>query len=351
VSAGVSAVPGTAEAAAGATADAAADAPRMPDLVRPRRGARHTVDTALRALRAAGVDDARVVVESAGAGWAPNAVVRQQPAPGVPLTPHARVVLAVSGVGALEALPYALRDVDESAFGVDPLLALLDNPVHKLRHHLRGGGEFFALRAGDPVSARRWIEHVFQLDPTPWARERWPALARLLPALHRLAGRHEGLALALRLVFGLPLAAVGLERRVVRAAPRGSLALGAMAARLGVDALLGEGRAEVARLALTLGPLSLPDYYEHTRAGLAAERRALYALVVPAALAGGVEERWVVGDPDTPARLGGVPPRASGAPLGIPLGTALGTALGAARPATQPAALGLTARLGPAPQP
>jgi hypothetical protein len=123
-----------------------AAAPTMPDLVRPRRGARHTLDTALRALRALGVDDARVVVESAGAGWAPGSVVRQQPAPGAALGPHARVVLAVAGVGALEALPYALRDVDDSAFGVDPLVALLDNPVHKLRHHLRGGGEFFALR-------------------------------------------------------------------------------------------------------------------------------------------------------------------------------------------------------------
>jgi hypothetical protein len=184
------------------------------------------------------------------------------------------------------------------------------------------------------VSARRWIEEVFQLDPSPWAPERWPALARLLPVLHRVAGRREGLALALGLVFGLPLAGVALEPRVVRAAPRGSLALGAAAARLGVDALLGPGRAEVATLALTLGPVPLDAYARHRGPALAAERRAVYALVAPAALAAGVEERWVVGDPGAPSRLSGQP---------------LGAAAGGAP--TEPAALGLTARLGPPPDP
>lgn len=339
----------------------------MPDFVRPHRGARHTLDTALRALRALGVDDARVVLESAGAGWArwheldasadghepadggprdrwaPGAVVRQHPPPGAPLDAQARVTLAVTGVGALEALPYALRDVDSSAFGVDPIMALLDNPVHKLRHHLRGGGEFFALRPGDPVSARRWIQEVFQIDPAPWAPERWPALARLLPALHRAAGREEGLRLALRLLFALPLAGLALEREVVPAAPRGRLALGRAAARLGVDALLGAGRAEVARLALTVGPVPLDAYLEQQRPALAAERRALYALVVPAPLAAGVRERWVVGDPREAARLAGAPP--GGFALGGAPGGTFGGTFGAAGP---PAALGLTARLGPA---
>jgi hypothetical protein len=330
----------------GAAAVAADAGPRMPDFVRPRRGARHTVDTALRALRALGVDDARVVVESAGAGWEPNAVVRQHPPPGAPLGDRARVTLGVSGVGALEALPYALRDVDESAFGVDPLLALFDSPVHKLRHHLRGGGEFFALRAGDPVTARRWIEQVFQVDASAWAPARWPAVARLLPALHRVAGREEGLRLALDLVFGLRLAAVALERVVVPAAAGERCALGTAASRLGVDALLGAGRAEVARLVLTLGPVPLGVYLDHQGVAAAAERRALYALVASVALATSVRERWVVGDPGTPARLGGAPAWAAGRSAPAPATLAVGAPAAGAPAAAAPAALGLTTRLG-----
>ncbi len=311
-----------------------AGAPAMPDFVRARRGARHTLDTALRALRALGVEDARVAVRSAGAGWAPGAVVRQAPPPGAPLGPGARVTLEVAGAGALEALPYALRDVDDSAFGVDPLVALLDDPVHKLRHHLRGGGEFFALRPDDPVSARRWIEQVFQLDPSPWAPARWPALARLLPALHRVAGREEGLALGLRLLYGLPLGGAALGRAVVPVDAGGRLALGRRASRLGVDTLLGAGRAEVAALTLTLGPVPLAAYLAHQAPALAAERRALYALLAPAPLAAGVVERWVVGDPARPARLG----------AGVGAGPGGGDD-------AQPAALGLTARLGGAAPP
>ncbi len=318
----------------------------MPDFARPRRGARHTVDTALRALRALGVDDARVVVETVGAGWTPGAVVRQQPPPGAPVGAHTRVTLGVSGVGALEALPYALRDVDDSAFGVDPLMALLDNPVHKLRHHLRGGGEFFALRPDDLVSARRWIEQVFQIDPGSWDPSRWPALARLLPALHRTAGRQAGVALGLRLVFGLRLAAFALERAYLPVPYVERLTLGARGARLGVDALLGVGRSEVARLAITIGPVSLAAYRAHEAPTLLAERRALYALVVPAALASGVVERWVVGDPDAGARLGGSSLGGFGAPAAPAFALGGGPVPAGAVSADLPAALGLTTRLG-----
>lgn len=334
---------GSVAAAGEATGEAAAGTVVMPDFVRPRRGARHTIDTALRALRALGLDDARVTVESAGVGWAPHAVVRQQPPPGAPVGPHTRVTLSVCGVGALEALPYALRDLDDSAFGVDPLMALLDNPVHKLRHHLRGGGEFFALRPDDPVSARRWIEEVFQIDPSPWHRARWPAIARLLPVLHRTAGHEAGVTLALRLVFGLPLAAFGLERAFLPAPYVERLTLGTRGARLGVDALLGVGRTEVARLALTVGPVSLATYRAHEAPELLAERRAVYALVVPASLASGVVERWIVGDPHAAARLAG---GALGT-LGAYAARAEFAPLDGAGDGGAPAVLGLTTRLGP----
>lgn len=320
---------------------ATAQRPRMPNFRRARRGAHHTLDTALRALRRLGLDDARVVVESAGPGWSPGTVVRQEPAPGTVIEARTRVVLGVAGIGALESLPYALRDVDDSSFGVDPLLALFDNPVYKLRHHLRGGGEFFALHAGDPVTARRWIEQVFQLDATRWAPTRWPALARLLPALHRLAGREEGLALALRLVCALPLARVDVVRAMVPVATGRRLALGTANTRLGVDTLLGEGLAEAARLKVTIGPIPLDLYLACDTDAERAERQALYALVLPAHLADVVDERWIVGDPDAPLRLTGTLVPGFGWRDGA---EKEGTRLSADAPA-----LGLTTRLGPVP--
>jgi hypothetical protein len=309
----------------------------MPDFRRARRGAGHTIDTALRALRRLGVEDARVVVESAGPGWAEGTVVRQEPAAGAPLDGRTRVVLGVAGVGGLESLPYALRDVDDSEFGVDPLLALFDNPVYKLRHHLRGGGEFFALRAGDHVTARRWIEQVFQLDPSAWAPERWPALAQLLPVLHRIAGREAGLGLALQVLYGLPLAEVRLVRALVPVATHGRLALGTANARLGVDSLLGEGLAESARLAVTIGPVPLDAYLAHDAPALRAERAAVYRLVLPAHLADAVDERWRVGDPAGAARLADASGAVPIAPVAL-----------AAAPQEAPA-LGLTTRLGRVP--
>ena len=320
--------------AAGAAVAAPSDGPVMPDFIRPRRGARHTLDTALRSLRHLGFDDARVVVESAGPGWSPGTVVRQSPPPGQLLGPRTRVILGVAGVGALESLPYAMRDVDDSAFGVDPLMALFDNPVLKLLHHLRGGGEFYALRANDPVTARRWIESVFQVDPTPWPEERWPAIARLLPALHRVAGRADaGLALALRVVFGLPVSGVRLTRGVVPLDPGARLALATAGARLGVDTVLGDGVVDTVRLEVALGPVPLAVYLAQSAEATRAERDALYALVLPSSLAAAVDERWTVGDPDDPPRLA--------ATFGV-----LEPTLRDDGPSADPPALGLTVRLG-----
>src|SRR5450432_1762263 len=69
----------------------------MPNLVRARRLARQTLDSALTTLHALGVDDARVVVESVGRGWEPGTIVEQTPAPGAPLTARTRIVLKVAG--------------------------------------------------------------------------------------------------------------------------------------------------------------------------------------------------------------------------------------------------------------
>lgn len=275
----------------------------MPDLSGTTRGVRHTLDSALPSLLRLGVSLDEVVVESAGAGWPAGTVVRQRPEPGTPLGERARVVLGVAGEGALDGLPYPLRDTDDTPFGVDPLFALFDSPLHKLVHHLREAGGYWALRADDPRSARRWVEGVFQVDLTAWPERRWHALARLLPTLHRLGGTEEGLRLALELVFGLPVESVGWVREEVPF-EAGRLRLAGTGSRLGVDTVLGGGLVEQAAAEIHLGPMALDLYRAHQSAELRRQRDALYRLVLPSWLGGTARERWTVGDRTAPIPLG-----------------------------------------------
>lgn len=267
----------------------------MPDLSGATRGVRHTLDSALPTLLRLGVSLDEIVVESAGLGWPEGTVVRQRPEPGTPLGERVRVVLGVAGEGALDALPYPLRDTDETPYGVDPLFALFDSPLHKLVHHLREAGGYWALRADDPRSARRWVEGVFQVDLTPWPERRWYAIARLLPMLHRVGGTERGLRLALELVFGLPVESVGWTRDEVPFKD-GRLRLAGTGSRLGVDTVLGGGLVEQAGAEIHLGPMTLDLYRAHQSPELRRQRDALYRLVLPSRLGGAARERWVVGD-------------------------------------------------------
>lgn len=275
----------------------------MPDLCRPRRGIRQRVDAAVASLRHLGVDAERIVVESAGPGWAPGVVARQDPAPGEPVTARTRVVLAVGGAGALDTLPFPLRDAHDDELRADRLLALTDNPVLKLGIFIRQAGGFLALRRDDPVAALRWIEEIFGLSADPWPRDLWYSVARLLPTLHRVAGRPEAVPLALGVVFNLPVAGVRIVTRVVER-PGGELTrLGGGNSRLGVDTVLGGGALDESSVEVVIGPVPLASYLEHTKPSRRAQRDALYRLVLPAHLAR-VEERWTVGDPTTGSRLG-----------------------------------------------
>ena len=79
----------------------------MPDLVRARRLARQTLDSALTTLLyALGVDDARVVVESVGRGWEPGTIVEQALSPELRLPLRTRIVPAGWwDLSAIDALP------------------------------------------------------------------------------------------------------------------------------------------------------------------------------------------------------------------------------------------------------
>jgi hypothetical protein len=296
----------------------------MPDLCTPGRGFRHDLDSAVATLRRLGVEAERVVVRSAGPGWARGTVLRQSPEAGTELTPRTRVTLAVAGAGGVDLLPYPLRDGGDEGFGVDDVMALFDNPLEKLALHVRGAGGFLALHPDDDAVTLRWIEEIFGLSSAPFPRECWYPLARLLPALHRVAGTAEGVRLALGMVFGLPVAQVRTVRGVVPLPPGGRTRLGQAASRLGIDTVAGEGVAAPCVLEVTLGPLALAQWREHHRDVRRAQRDALYRLVVPAALHRTVREVWAVGDPAAGARPGD--------------------------PGNEPV-LGVNARLGAAPRP
>lgn len=279
------------------------DSGRMPDFCRPRRGVRQRVDAAVASLLRLGVDAERIVVESAGPGWAAGVVAWQAPAPGAPITPRTRVVLAAGGAGALDTLPFPLRDAHDEELRADRLLALLDNPLLKLGIFIRRAGGFLALRRDDPVSALRWIEEIFELSSAPWPRELWYSVARLLPTLHRVAGRPEAVPFALGVVFDLPVAELRIVSAVVERSGGEVTRLGGESARLGVDTVLGGGALGESSLQVRIGPISLAAYLEHTRPARRAQRDALYRLVLPAHLAR-VQECWTVGDPAAGSRLG-----------------------------------------------
>lgn len=283
----------------------------MPDLCAPTRGFRHDLDSAVAALRRLGVEADRVVVRSAGPGWTRGTVMDQAPAPGTALSPRTRVTLSVAGAGGLDLLPYPLREAGDDGFGADALMALFDSPLEKLALHVRGAGGFLALHPDDEPVILRWIGEIFGLPAEPFPRERWYALARLLPALHRVAGTAEAVRLALDHVFGLPVAAVRTVAGIVPLAPEARTRLGTAASRLGMDTVAGAGIVAPCILEVTLGrrrpedpPLALAQWREHDTPVRRAQREALYRLVVPAAFHGAVRERWAVGDPAAGARPG-----------------------------------------------
>jgi hypothetical protein len=276
----------------------------MPDLVSPTRGVRHTVDSAIPTLERLGVRPDRIVLESAGAGWLRGTIVRQRPAPGESVTQRTRVVLHVAGTGAFESLPFPLRDADDRELRVDRVLAIFDNPLLKLSYHLRDAGGYLTLRPGDAEGAVRWLEEVFHIPSEAWPRELSYPLARLLPVLHRIAGRREAVPLAFRLAFGLPVADLRAVPGVAPLPEARRTRLSRSNSRLGVDAVAGAGLLGENAVRVVFGPISLGLYREHLKPERRRQRDALYALTLPSHLRDGVRELWAVGSREEPVRIG-----------------------------------------------
>ncbi|MCC7131480.1 MAG: type VI secretion system baseplate subunit TssG [Gemmatimonadales bacterium] len=276
----------------------------MPDLCSPRRGVRQTIDAAIPSLLRLGVEMDRISFDSAGPGWVRGTIVGQKPAAGTPLTPESRVVLLVAGVGSIESLPFPMRDTADGEFRIDELFGLFDNHFLRLSHHLRAAGGMLDLHPDDPEGAARWIVEIFRLSSDPWPRERWYDVARLLPALHRIAGRPDGPALALRAVFRIPASPIRLVSGIAPVPPARRTRLGIMNGRLGVDALIGDGVTAHTAVEIDIGPVDLATWRRLQRPGERAQRQALYRLVLPAHLRSEVREHWLVGDRSEPTVLG-----------------------------------------------
>lgn len=275
----------------------------MPDLCTPTRATRHTIDSAIPALLRLGVGIDRIVIRSAGGGWRKGTVIWQKPAPAQPLQSRTRVILGIAGFGAMESLPFPMRDEDDREFRADRLLGLCDNPTFKLGHFLREAAGYYVLRPDDPITSRRWIEDIFRIDAGSWPPELWYPIARLLPALHRYAGRSEAVPLAFQLLFQLPVSRIRLRARAARISAGQETRLGERNARLGLDMVAGTALRTESAVEILFGPVDLATYLMHTAAGQRQRRDALYHLLLPHNLNGNVTERWLVGDPARGARF------------------------------------------------
>ena len=253
----------------------------MPDFCRPQRGFHHTVDSALVVLCDLGLSASRITVRMAGAGWPSLWVVDQTPPAGVPLDPDVSVSLFVAGPGLFQSLPVGFWDEGGQAeMGTKEIVSVIDDPVQKLSHWVREGARLFDIQPGNHAACERWIK-LFALNPDHWPRERWYGLALLLPTLHRLAGREEGVRFALKLVFDLRLAEIRQHSGFRYLANEDVTLLGAKASRLGADFVIGDRVEDQAHLLLVIGPVPLPTYYQYQQKAEQQQLRDVLSLCVP----------------------------------------------------------------------
>ena len=273
----------------------------MPKLAESFYGFHHTVDSALEALDDLGIGADRINIEMAGLGAPDRWVTWQHPAPGVEIDSGSRIRLRVAGLGFFERLPVAMwHRGDETSAGTDDILRPLDDPIEKAVHWVRQGARLFNIRREDPKACARWIR-LFGLDPERWEQSHWYHLALLLPNLQALAGKEEGLRLALSLLLGVPLESMRMRPSARPIAAEDRSLLGSAASRLGVDSVVGDHVEELAEAVVRVGPVPLAVYRDYHL-----DNRELVEQTLR--LATSCHRRWtldwVVEDPTRAPRLG-----------------------------------------------
>lgn len=274
----------------------------MPDFSHAFHGFHHTLDSALEVLDACGISPSRISVRMTGRGYPDWWVMDQDPKPGQPITPDAHIILTVSGLGFFHHLPVGMWDKGgEAEPGTQELLEAFDDPLQKAAHWIRQGARLFDLRPDDYNACQRWIA-LFGLNAEDWPQEIWYNLALLLPSLHRLAGRDEGIRLALDLLLGLQLHEIRRRRGFIHVDEPDLSLVASEFSRLGVDAILGDRREDLARLTLILGPVTLDTYYDFQTDE--SRRRLDQVLDLSTSCYQEVRVRWRVLDPQRAPRLG-----------------------------------------------
>lgn len=279
-----------------------ATAPKMPYLESGFAGFHHTVDSALQVLAELGVSPSRISLRMAGLGYPARWIVSQDPPGGSDLGPGVMVKLAVSGLGYFQALPVGMWDKGgETEMGTQEVLEILDDPLQKAAHWIREGARLFNLQPDDLNSCARWIS-LFGLNPEDWPPETWYNLSLLLPSMQRLANTEYGI----RLLFQMLL---GVEVKEVRYFPSSRVLmeeeyslLGAGFCRLGVDYVVGTEVDDLAGTALTVGPISLGNYYAFQRPEM--KRRVSTLLDLCVSCQSKCWISWLVEDPAKAPRLG-----------------------------------------------
>ena len=274
----------------------------MPDFSQPERGFRHTVDSALEVLWGLGVSASRITLNMIGAGWPSHWVVGQTPAHGTSLGPDVSVSLSVAGLGFFHSLPVGFWDEGgETEMGTKEIMGVVNDPIQKQRHWIREGARLFDIQAGNYAACERWIR-LFGLNPEHWPPERWYGLALLLPALHRLAGREEGIRFAFKVVFDLPVAEIRRKPSFRRLVNDELTLLGGKASRLGRDAILGNRVEDLAYLTVVIGAVPLKTYNQFH--GELERKQLSELLTLCAPLHQRYEVDWLVLDRQRSPRLG-----------------------------------------------
>ena len=274
----------------------------MPDVIQPRHGFHHTIDSSLLTLLRMGVGTDRVTIRKAGRGWSRSRVVEQQPAAGTPLTQEMVVELTVEGDGMFHHLPVGMRDASrEGEVGTLELVSIFDDAVEKAAVHMRLGGLFFDVRPENPGGCARWIR-LFGVEPEDWPKEKWYKLAILLPCLRYLTGRESGLRLSMRMLLDLEIASISWRprRTLMDASDRSSL--GSAMSRLGVDLIVGDGIDDEALMEITLRAETLEKFRRHQTDEGQKRINQVTRLVAPYHWV--YRFRWLIGDQGRAPRLG-----------------------------------------------
>jgi len=274
----------------------------MPDMIQPRHGFHHTIDSALLTLLRLGIGTDRVTIRKAGRGWKRSRVIEQQPAAGAPLTHEMMVGLTVEGDGMFYHLPVGMREASrDGEIGTSELVSIFDDAVEKAAVHMRLGGLFFDVRPENPGGCARWIR-LFGIEPEDWPAEKWYKLAILLPRLRYLTGRESGLRLSMRMLLDLEIASISWRpRRTLMDASDRSL-LGSRDSRLGVDLIVGDGIDDEALMEITLRAETLEKFRRHqTNEG---QKRINQVMRLVAPYHWIYRFKWLIGDISRAPRLG-----------------------------------------------